>query len=267
MIDAIKKLLKLSIFKTIWNNRGHFKYFGEKIYFPKNSIIFQRAVSEGVYEAGNLNIICKLTNTNTTIMDIGANIGIMATPCLINLPNVNVISFEPSPNSFPYLQKTWAKHSQKNRWTLINKAVAELPGTVNFQLASPENAAYESILDTKRVAFTNTVEVECTTIDIEWEKAGKPEVSFVKIDIEGADLFALKGGLACINNCKPYILMEWNKTNILPFKLSGKDLLDFAMQINYKIIAMPRQVRCEQIDDIELSSCFTEDFLLVPKLS
>lgn len=264
MISNIKRYVKNKIFRTIWNDKGVFKYFQQQVFFPKNSIIFHRAISEGIYEKDNVRVINALIKENTTVFDIGANIGLMALPMLSRFENVNVVSVEPSPNSFPFLTKTHQNSSFKNRWILINKAASNEKGKINFQLANPNNAAYESILNTSRVNFVDSVEVECTTIDNIWEELGKPEVSFIKIDIEGADLLGLRGAITCITNCRPKILMEWNKINISAFDLSNKDLIDFVESLNYKIFALPYFAKCETVSDLNLLFQFDENFLLVP---
>jgi len=259
-----RRFIKINFLKKYWNIKGVFPYFKQHVFFPKNSIIFLRAIDEGIYENDNVKIINSLIMENTTLLDIGANIGLMAIPTLSTPKNVRVISVEPSPNSFPFLAKTHHNSSFKDRWNLINKAVSDKEGKVNFQLATPNDAAYESILNTSRVNFIDSVEVECTTIDNIWEELSKPEVSFIKIDIEGADLLALKGATNCISNCKPKILMEWNKTNIIPFNLDNNDLMAFTKSIDYKIFALPYFAKCETVSDLNLLFQFDENFLLVP---
>lgn len=264
MITQLKRLIKIHIFQKIWNNRGVFPYFQHQVHFPKGSIIFKRAVIEGIYEQENLTIITTLMQDNSTILDIGANIGLMAIPTLSSPKNIKVISVEPSPNSFPFLSKSHNKSRFIDRWELINKAVSNQEGKINFQLANPNDAAYESILNTERVEFIDSVEVECTTIDKIWLERKQPQISFIKIDIEGADLLALRGGLECIRKCKPKVLIEWNKANIIPFNISNIDLLNFTKNINYKIFALPYFNRCESVSDLETLYQFDENFLLVP---
>jgi FkbM family methyltransferase len=47
-----------------------------------------------------------MAKPDTTVFDVGANIGLMAIPLLTHVPECRVISFEPSENSVPYLRKT-----------------------------------------------------------------------------------------------------------------------------------------------------------------
>lgn len=263
MIDKLKKYVKNIFFRKLWNWRGHFPYYNQQVYFPKNSIIFHRAITDGIYERENVHLINKLINENTTVLDVGANIGLMALPILSSYQNINVISIEPSPNSYPFLEKTKTKSIYNNRWTLINKAVSNKVGKINFQLAAPNNAAYESMLNTTRINFVNSIEIECTTIDTIWQSIGKPEISFIKIDIEGADLLALNGAIECMNKCKPTILMEWNQTNIVPYNFSNTDFLNFVNQVNYSIYALPSFSKCDSKSQLNLFCRLDENFLLI----
>lgn len=264
MLNSFKKNIKRRLVKPFWNFRGSFQYFGEKVYFPKNSIIFNRAIEEGIYEQENLKIIKAFIKPNSTVFDVGANIGLMAIPLLAADKSIKVVSVEASPNTLPYLQKTFSKHSNKKNWTIIDKAVSDKSGTISFNLASKANGAYESILNTKRTDFTNSVQIDCTTIDLIWNDLKKPLISFIKIDIEGADLLALKGASYCIKECKPVILMEWNQVNIKPFNLNNTDLLFFAQESNYSIYALPTMNKIACFTDMKLFGLLTENFLLVP---
>ena len=263
MLDYLKKEIKLNVASRYWNYRGRFKYYAQTVYFPKNSIIFRRAVKEGIYEHDILSIIFPLIKPGTEVFDIGANIGIMAIPMLTFDKSIRVISAEASPNSLPFLKKTNLLSPDKNRWIIIDKAIAEKEGKLKFHLASKDNGAYDSINDTKRADYLNVVEVEATTIDAIWKSRNEPDVSVIKSDIEGADLLALKGGIQCIQKCKPSILIEWNVLNIKPFGFTNKDLYDFARSINYELYAIPALIKITNAHDFDLQSKYTENFLLV----
>ncbi|HZX59115.1 MAG TPA: FkbM family methyltransferase, partial [Mucilaginibacter sp.] len=112
-----------------------------------------------------MNIISSLIKPGTEVFDIGANIGVMAVPLLHNHKDITLVSVEASPNTLPYLKKTQSVNENINRWTIIDKAVSDTEKKVNFQLADAADGAYDSISDTKRIAYTRTVEIDCTTID------------------------------------------------------------------------------------------------------
>ena len=264
MMQRLRRFVKLNMAQPYWNSKGSFTYFDQSIFFPKDSAIFKRTVESGIFEHENLQVELALIKPNTEVFDIGANIGIMIAPVLKTAPTVTLVAIEASPNNLPYLKKTHEHSPYKDRWTIIDKAAFDHVGKLTFQMASAANGAYDSIHNNKRVDFEKTVEIECTTIDTVWQSRKKPEVSFIKIDIEGADLVALKGGVNCITQCKPAILMEWNQVNILPFNLVNKDLWDFTQSINYTIYSLPNLNKATDLKDFDLFSRFTENFLLIP---
>ena len=264
MLNYIKRQIKLNVARHYWNIMGSFTYYNQQIFFPKNSEIFLRTIKEGIYEADTLRVITALIKPDTEVFDIGTNIGTISIPILYCFETITLISVEASPNTLPYLIKTHAANKNFNRWFIIDKAVANIEGKINFQMATAAEGAYDSINDTKRTGVTNLVEIECTTIDRIWNNRGQPEVSFIKIDIEGSDLIALKGGINCIKTCKPSIILEWNPINIKAFDLVNKDLFDFFTGIDYSCFSVPVLHKISTPNDLDLYSNFTENFLLIP---
>ena len=61
---------------------GHFRYYNHRIYAPARSVIFERIVSEGVFEPEILLAMRTLANPGTHVFDIGANIGVMSAALL-----------------------------------------------------------------------------------------------------------------------------------------------------------------------------------------
>ena len=112
----------------------------------------------------------------------------------------------------------------------------------------------------------DTIKVECTTLDVIWNEQHQPEISFIKIDIEGADLLALQGAKDCIGKCRPVVLMEWNQTNIIPFGFTNADLLTFVKSINYEIFYLPEIRKITSLPELNLlcKLQYIENYLLIP---
>lgn len=260
----IKRLIKLYPYKWFLNYRGYFIYFGQKVFFPKRSSTFTATLHQGIYESDVLALIIDLCKPDTCFFDLGTNIGTISIPVLASKNKIKVVSFEASPNTLPYLQKTHAASSYKDRWTVIPKAVSNKNGTVSFSLADKKNGAFEGITDTNRVSMVSTVEVEATTVDLVWEEMGRPEVSIIKCDIEGADLLALEGTITCINASKPVILMEWNRINIKAFNFSSEDMFRFLNTIKYDLFSLPNIVPVRSASELNVHQVLSEMYLLKP---
>ncbi|MEH2361348.1 FkbM family methyltransferase [Nostoc sp.] len=262
MMMNIRKNIKQWLYGKCPGFAGSFPYYGTKVYFPKNSIIFRLACEQGIYEQENLNILSSLVKPNSTYFDVGANIGLMSIPILQQHNSCMVVSFEPSPNTYKFLNRTSESSQFNKRWKVISKAVGSQAGTLDFFIASPDMGAFDGFKDTKRANTNNQIEVPVTTIDIEWETLGKPKLSVIKIDVEGAELETLKGALNCIQNDQPSILLEWNATNLQAYNCPVESLIMFAEKYNYQVYSLPNLIPVFNVESLLLHMINTESFLL-----
>ncbi len=114
----------------------------------------------------------------------------------------------------------------------IHKAVGERPGVVRF---TDEGGAYtrNRVLEqTVAPAQVPVVEVEMTTIDAEVEKLGwRP--TYLKIDVEGQDLPALRGALKTLRSGSVRLVkFEHNASEPLP------PLLEFFHALDWKVFTL-----------------------------
>ncbi len=261
----IRKNIKQWLYGKCPGFAGAFPYFGTKVYFPKNSLLFRLACKQGIYEHENLNILSLLVRSNSTYFDVGANIGLMSIPILSRNTSCRVVSFEPSPNTLDFLKRTAESSEFSARWTVLGKAAGSQVGTLDFFIASPDMGAYDGFKDTKRENTNNQIQVLVTTLDVEWEALGKPAVSVIKIDVEGAEILTLNGAINCLKKEKPYILVEWNATNLKAYGFSSESLLVFAETHSYQVCSLPDLIPIFDSELLKIHMNKTESFLLFPK--
>lgn len=260
----LRKIIKRWIYGSFPVTSGAFPYFGTKVYFPKKSWSFSAACSQGIFEADNVRLLQALVRPGTWFFDIGTNIGLMSIPVLKSVSAAHVLSFEPSPNVLEYLKRTIAGSPYVGRWTLVPKAVGESEGRILFSLASPEQSLFDGIKPTQRVPVCSEVELDLTTLDLEWTKLGKPEVSMIKIDVEGGELAVLRGARECLASCKPHVLLEWNTQNLFPYGHAPSALLEFARETSARVLSLPHLIEVKTEQDLILHLILTESFLLSP---
>ncbi len=256
----IKKLF----FRKFSGVAGSFPYFGTKVYFPKNSLVFQMACAQGIFEEDNVNLILALVKSNSVYFDVGSNIGLLAIPILFHNPTCTVVSIEASSNSLPFLSKTIEKSRFAQRWHLIPKAAGDVVGSSPFTVTSSGDGAFDGFKSTRRGGNSREILIQVTTIDTEWELLGEPDVSAIKIDIEGSELKAMHGAIKCIQKKRPYILTEWNLRNFGAYGYNLEDLLIFSKDIGYKLYSLPFLVPVENRNVLEIQMLKTEYFLLAP---
>ncbi len=245
---------------------GSFQYFGTRIYFPKNCELFAAACQQVVYERDNVKWLCRLA-CDGTVIDVGANIGLMAAPVLQRCANSRVISFEPSPTTFQYLVRTVAGSPYAARWQAVGKALCETEGTVDFFESAPAKGAYNGLAETLRGGPSQRVSVPASKIDVEWIGLGRPHISVIKIDVEGAELRVLQGAVECIASQHPPIMLEWSGKNLTAHGMSPEAILDFSNEHGYRLHSMPSLSTIVTAGDLALHMKASESFLLWPERS
>ena len=104
--------------------------------------------------------------------------------------------------------------SFKNRWIICEMAVTASHGEdITFAVqAAPGGDVYEGLVDTGRGGKTKKVIVQTTSIDHEWNNAGRPDVSVIKIDVEGHEIDVLHGAEKTLRTHKPTLIVEIHDT-------------------------------------------------------
>lgn len=160
------------------------------------------------FEKDEINIACKYINSDSVVLDIGANIGLNALNYSIAAKEGVVISCEPQPKTFGTLERNIIQNNIENIIPL-NIAISNLSRISDFYVMSDD--AYSSLINTKRKELCSTIKVLCTTID---GLMGKINVDFVKIDVEGLELSVLQSMCSLIQRSHPVILCEIYKGKI-----------------------------------------------------
>lgn len=259
--SMLRRKLKRALFeKLLW-----FPYYGETVHFPPESFLFRLACEQGVYEHANVRLLLELVKPGTTFFDVGANIGLMALPILRGIPECSVVSFEPSPQTVACLRRTAARSSFAPRWSVVDKAVGARPGYADFHVARHGMGAFDALHPTNRggVPF-DLVKIPVTTLDLEWERLGRPRVSAIKIDVEGNELDVIAGAANCIRAQRPCLLTEWNTANATAAGRRTSELIAAAADIDYGVYCLPHMVPVPTPTVLGAQMLVSENFLLVP---
>ena len=167
-----------------------------------------------------MDIIEKEVNTGDVVFDLGANLGYV-TMFLAQYvgPTGMVYAAEPSPRNAHILSKTILKNNLSEFVELTQCAISSITGVRDLNIAAESNL--NSFAKTKYTV--NSIPVKTFSIDDFFSNRRFP--NFIKMDIEGAEVDALKGlDIILKNNSQPIkILME-----IHPMYYDGDE---FAKQI------------------------------------
>lgn len=198
------------------------------------SLIYWR----GAHEWAPLFLLQKELKKGMVMYDIGGNIGEMALFCAHHLgPDAKIYSFEPLDETYEVLQENIKLNEYENRIKAFNIALSDKNGeadlfaaTEHNDLGSFEDGSHTLYATDDRSVFLQKIKME--TLDSKQNELPKPD--FIKLDVEGAELFALKGAAETLKKYHPKILLEFNKGTFEAAGYSQQDVLDFLGQFNYK---------------------------------
>lgn len=261
----VKKRLKKLLYGQCPGYRGRFPYCGATVHFPLNSFAFAAACEQGIYEADNMRLLRFLVKPETWMFDVGANIGLMSIPVLSSEREVKVLSFERSPNTAPWLEKTIAGSPYADRWRLVRKVAGRKIGMTGFHVSPPAFDLFDGVPPSDRIHGSVVQQLEMTTLDVEWELLGRPPVSVVKIDVEGWEMEVLAGARQLIDSQRAPILLEWNVAHLAAAGAEPGQLLAMARTSSYRVFKVPEFVEVADDDALRLQMLRGESFLLMPE--
>ncbi|QDI83255.1 FkbM family methyltransferase [Methylorubrum populi] len=111
----------------------------------------------------------------------------------------HVHAFEPNPAMHGIIRRNLEKTGLSNRVSVIPMAVSERPGTLRF--ATNMGAA-------SQIMANGDVEVPVITLDQWVQQAGIERVDFLKLDIEGHEIPALRGAAQTIVRHRPKLAIS-----------------------------------------------------------
>ncbi len=186
----------------------------------------------------------KYIKKGTTVLDLGANFGQMSIEFSKLVGNEGrVYSFEAQNFVFNFTKKNISANNCNNV-TLLENAVHNKDGeTLYFpqhdfsHTSAFKGAPYSGlalISDSKNGVPVKTITID--SLDIQ------TPISFIKVDVQGADLFAMQGAKQTILKHKPVIIFEFEQPVQENFGTTFNDYVEFVRSINYKFIDVVSEI-------------------------
>jgi FkbM family methyltransferase len=156
-----------------------------------------------------------LSDEGGSVLDVGANIGIMTYHLAKSLPLTTIHSFEPMPQNVTVLKRIIANFNLNNV-VLHELALGDSSGTVQMILPNQGKTKMQGLSHVKHESITEwndgeEFDVPLDTLD---NLMGKEKVQGIKIDVENFEYFALKGAQKLLDENHPVIYAElWENEN------------------------------------------------------
>ncbi len=234
--------------------------FGRKIYLN----VADRAVSksillEKVWEPQVGLGLLALLKPDTVFIDIGANIGwftLLAADYLERAGGTGkVVAVEANPTVVPYLMASVVESGLADRVHCKPYAVSDQTGLVEINAMRSGNLGGIGMGEVlERHSDCHIV----PTIRLDDLLQHEARIDVIKIDVEGAEYLALKGGEALLERSRPAIIAELNPTALAAVSnKTAADLVSLLSRLGYKAYDFRAGEFDAPLDELELDSIIT----------
>lgn len=168
----------------------------------------------GGHEKEFLYFMDMIPDEKGVVLDIGANIGVMAVSIAVKRSKATIFAFEPIPDNQRTIEKV-VNHYGLNNVRLFRTALGDEAGEISMVVPVVGNSNMQGLshvveagqlTDEGRV-FTVPVQ----RLDAIPELVAAEKISAIKIDVENFEYYVLKGAQALLEKHQPVIYCElWN---------------------------------------------------------
>jgi FkbM family methyltransferase len=196
-----------------------------------NDVIINHMKEGKIFEPEIMEVAERYIKEGTAVLDVGANFGQMSIifSRLVGKKG-EVYSFEAQKKVFDILEKNAEVNDAHNINSVFNAVYLESGTTFYFPEPDFEQfSAYGSY----NLPLDAVLGQEVKSLKIDDLQIEKP-ISFMKIDVQGCDLFAMQGAIETIKSHKMPIIFEFEQQFQNVYKTNFQDYVNFVDSIGYK---------------------------------
>jgi len=188
------------------------------------------------YEPKTTNLLLSLLRPGMTFVDVGAHIGYYSLLSSRKVgPTGRVFAFEPDPRNYALLTANISANNCTNVVS-VQKAVADYTGKGRLFLST--SSVSHSLYKDNSVPISSIIEVDVVSLDDYFRQLGWPSVvNVIKMDIEGAEIPALRG-MKELSSRNPSLklILEFRPRRILAAGYTVEDLFCVLTELGFTSI-------------------------------
>lgn len=215
------------------------------------------------YETTTTELLASL-HRGGCVLDVGANIGLIALPLARRLPAARIFAFDPVPSNHQALVRHIEWNHLAERITALPFALGDRNGITEIAVEVPGQSGTANILP--NYSDSNHFEVPLRTIDsLVEDRTIDEKVGLVKIDADGYDLHVLRGATKLLGADRPIIYAELNDYCLQWHGERIEDAEDLLREFDYELLPRvggPDDRRFRRTPPLRP---FDADALLVPR--
>lgn len=243
--------------KTAYFQSGNLRFFYNPLIENTGAPKFKNDSWEENISSYMQNYVKSMRGT-AVVFDVGANIGMHSLILAEKFPKSIIYSFEPIKETFNFLKKNVEINSLVN----MNPHNLAVSNKVGKLLMTGDEGTGNHIIKTKQ---RNTTAVNTITLDRFVKEKKVTRIDLMKIDVEGAELMVLKGGLETIKKFKPVMVIEIFENWTDRYDYKPKEIFDLLLSLGYSYRLVESNLARGSIKNITKELEKNQNFIFEPK--
>jgi FkbM family methyltransferase len=180
---------------------------GGRIVLRYREVLGMSTLLYGGFESVETHLLSRLAPAGSTAIDVGANVGLFTVVLGRAVgPKGRVWAFEPHPGNRIRLIEN-LRLNQLDNVEVVEVAIGSSDGAAVLHVGS--DPAYHSTVAVRESKGTGqSLNVRAERLDTVWRRFASPQVSVLKIDVEGGEMDVLEGAAELVSQCQPILMVE-----------------------------------------------------------
>lgn len=206
-----------------------------------NDALGQALINKGDFEPHFYDVAKNVIKEGDFCLDCGANLGYHTiTMAKMVGPRGKVVSFEPLRVIFQQLNGNAFLNGLRNVVSL-NVALGNRSGVIQMDYVDVDNPNGVNIGATKVGAHGEMVNM------IRLDDIIQSDVSFIKMDVQGCEVFLIEGAENLIKNSRPVMFIEVENQWLTCFGQTSETLLNKIMSLDYILVRINNEYPCDHV--------------------
>jgi FkbM family methyltransferase len=191
------------------------------------AVPYEREVYLNFFDIRMMQLIRSVLKPGDVFIDGGANVGLQSLAASFAVgPAGKVYAFEPQAKVIAHLEENLRLNGAANV-EVVPKGLWDSPGTATLHGFGDEGAVFASLRERPERASVESQTIDLVRLD---DVVTRP-VKMMKLDVEGAELAAIKGGTRTLfGDHPPHMVIELNPTTSKAFGYHRMDLVDYILK-------------------------------------
>lgn len=216
------------------------------------------------YEKVDSAMIVQLVENNSVVFDIGGNIGYYSIALSKCRQNLTIYAFEPVPSTYEQFVANVYYNGVQDYIQINNFGLFDKEGELTFyvyeqDIGNASAAIMHEEMDNKEVICN------VTTLDSYVKKQNITGLDFIKCDVEGAEIFVLRGGIETIEKYKPILFVEMLRKWTSKYHYHPNDIIALLGKMGYECyyaVENTQQLYLERLYEMSEETVQTNFFFL-----